>query len=219
LSWLWILLVLPSWGVVEGGSQLEISHLARSLQPGEAVLIRAESPVPLSSMQVEAFGKAFAFYPTEDGRVWEGLVGIDLETTPDDYSLSLTGSTIGGVPVEATYSLRVLDKEFPTRRLTVEETYRTEQKGVIYEHSSANPLVQALVRDLRASLEKIRTQPDRDFPILKTTNLLDCLEVVEQDIGYHLERASERGSYLGFIKKNHPELSSRAASKGSLIQP
>ena len=90
---------------------------------------------------------------------------------------------------------------------------------MIYEHSSANPLVQALVRDLRASLEKIRTQPNRDFPILKTMNLLDCLEVVEQDIGYHLERASERGSYLGFIKKNHPELSSRAASKGSLIQP
>ncbi len=101
----------------------------------------------------------------------------------------------------------------------LKETYRTEQKGVIYEHSSANPLVQALVRDLRASLEELRTQQDRDFPILKTTNLLDCLEVLEQDIGYHLERASERGSYLGFIKKNHPELSSRAASKGSLIQP
>ena len=123
MNWLLIFLAFSSWGVVEGGSQLEISHLARSLQPGEAVLIRAESAVPLSSMQVKAFGQVFAFYPTEDGRVWEGLVGIDLETTPDDYSLSLTGSTIGGVPVEATYSLRVLDKEFPTRRLTVEEKF------------------------------------------------------------------------------------------------
>ena len=118
-----MVLAFSSWGVVEGGSQLEISHLARSLQPGEAVLIRAESAVPLSSMQVKAFGKAFVFYPTEDGRVWEGLVGIDLETIPDDYSLSLTGFTIGGVPVEATYSLRVLDKEFPTRRLTVDEKF------------------------------------------------------------------------------------------------
>ncbi len=101
----------------------------------------------------------------------------------------------------------------------LKETYRTEQKGVIYEHSSANPLVQALVRELRASLEKIRTQQDGDFPILKTTNLLDCLEVMEQDIGYHLEKASERGSYLGFIKKNHPDISSTAASKDSLILP
>ena len=100
----------------------------------------------------------------------------------------------------------------------LKETYRTEQKGVIYEHSSANPLVQALFRDLRASLEKIRTQQNRDFPIPRTTDLLDCLEVVEQDIGYHLEGASERGSYLEFIKRSHPDISSKAASKGSLIQ-
>ena len=119
----WILLVLPSWAAGEDESQLEISHMARSLQPGEAVLIRAQSAVPLSSMQVKAFGKAFVFYPTEDGRVWEGLVGIDLETTPDDYSLNLTGATVAGFPVEATYFLRVLDKEFPTRRLTVDEKF------------------------------------------------------------------------------------------------
>jgi murein DD-endopeptidase MepM/ murein hydrolase activator NlpD len=118
-----ILLVLPSWGAVEDGSQLDISHRARSLQPGEAVLIRAQSAVPLSSMQVKAFGKKFLFYPAEEGRVWQGLIGIDLETTPDDYSLSLTGSTVAGLPVEATYPLRVLDKEFPTRRLTVEEKF------------------------------------------------------------------------------------------------
>ena len=95
-----ILLFLP-WGAVKGGSQLEISHLARSLQPGEAVLIKAKSAEPLSSMQVEAFGKTFLFYPSEEGRVWQGLVGIDLETTPDDYSLSLTGATASGFSVDA----------------------------------------------------------------------------------------------------------------------
>ena len=55
--------------------------------------------------------------------MWQGLIGIDLETTPDDYSLNLTGSTVAGLPVEATYPLRVLDKEFPTRRLTVQEKF------------------------------------------------------------------------------------------------
>ena len=101
----------------------------------------------------------------------------------------------------------------------LKKTYRTEQKGVIYEHNSANPLVQALLRELRNSLEKIRRGPDGHFPSLKTTHLLDCLEVVEHDIGYHLQGTSERGSYLEFIKRNHPEISSRAASRGSLIQP
>ena len=101
----------------------------------------------------------------------------------------------------------------------LKETYRTEQKGVIYEHSSANPLVQALFRDLKTSLEKIRTGQDEQLPSLKTTDLLDCLEVVEHDIGYHFERESERGSYLDFIKRNHPEIASRAASQDSLILP
>ena len=101
----------------------------------------------------------------------------------------------------------------------LKKTYRTEQKGVIYEHDSANPLVQALSRDLRAFLEKLRTGQESQLPSLKTTDLLDCLEVVEHDIGYHLEGVTERGSYLEFIKKNHPEIASRAASKGSLIQP
>ena len=55
----WILLVVPSWAAGEDESQLEISHVARSLQPGEAVLLRAHSAVSLSSMQVKAFGKAF----------------------------------------------------------------------------------------------------------------------------------------------------------------
>ncbi len=101
----------------------------------------------------------------------------------------------------------------------LKKTYRTEQKGVIYEHDSTNPLVQALSRDLRNSLEKIRAGKDDHLPSLKTTDLLDCLEVVEHDIDYHLEGESERGSYLEFIKRNHPEIASRAASKGSLIQP
>ena len=101
----------------------------------------------------------------------------------------------------------------------LKKTYRTEQKGVIYEHDSTNPLVQALSRDLRTSLEKIRTGQEGQLPSLKTTDLLDCLEVVEHDIGYHLKGVTERGSYLEFIKKNHPEIASRAASKSSLIQP
>ena len=84
-----IFLVLPSWAAGENESRLEISHRARSLQPGEAVLIRAESAVPLDSMQGRAFEKTFLLYPSGDGRVWQGLIGIDLETPPGNYQVSL----------------------------------------------------------------------------------------------------------------------------------
>lgn len=99
------------------------------------------------------------------------------------------------------------------------KTYLTEQKGVIYEHTSSNPLVQALVKDLKETLETIRAQQEDGRPTLRTADLLDCLAVVETDISYHLDSASEREGYLSFIRRNHPEISSEAASKGALIQP
>ncbi len=81
----WALLVSPAlMGAANQltPSKLEVSHVARSLQPGEVVLIRAESTVPLESMQGEAFEKTVLFSPSGDGRKWQGLIGIDLETPP-----------------------------------------------------------------------------------------------------------------------------------------
>ncbi len=89
---LWALLVSPAlMGAAHQltPSQLEVSHVARSLQPGEVVLIRAESAGPLDSMQGRAFEKTFLLYPSGDGRVWQGLIGIDLETPPGNYQVSL----------------------------------------------------------------------------------------------------------------------------------
>ncbi len=123
---LWLLLVLPAlMGAANQltPSKLEVSHLARSLQPGEVVLIRAESTVPLESMQGEAFEKTVLFSPSGDGRKWQGLIGIDLETSPGNYPVSLKGATESGSSVEARYELQVGGKDFPTRRLTVEERF------------------------------------------------------------------------------------------------
>lgn len=120
------LLGLPSWMVAANQltpSQLEVSHRARSLQPGEVVLIRAEGAVTFASMQGRAFEKTFLLYPSGDGRVWQGLIGIDLETPPGIYPVSLKGASESGSSVEARYELQVVGKDFPTRRLTVEERF------------------------------------------------------------------------------------------------
>jgi len=100
----------------------------------------------------------------------------------------------------------------------VKETYRTEQKGVIYEHTSSNPLVQALSRELREQIEALRSGKDGELPPLKTTNLLDCLEVLESDVQYHLESIPGGDHYLNFIRRNHPDTSAQSAAGGSLIQ-
>ena len=117
-------------------------------------------------------------------------------------------------------SLQTLTDDHILEAVTLlQATYRTEQKGVIYEHASNNPLVQALVRDLKEALETMRADQGGGLPILKTTNLLDCMAVVETDISYHLDTSSKRESYLSFIRRNHPEISSKASSRGTLIQP
>jgi hypothetical protein len=99
-------------------------------------------------------------------------------------------------------------------------TYQTEERGLIYEHTSANPLVQSLFRDLRDRVEAMRRVPDNaDFPLLRSNDLYDCLEVLENDIQYHLTIQSDPDSYLRFIKRNHPEAAISDPSQGGLILP
>jgi len=99
----------------------------------------------------------------------------------------------------------------------VRDTYSTEQKGIIYEHTSADPLVQPLVRELKAAIEQ-RRQVGGDRPMLKTGEVLDCLEVILTDVAYHVQRPAEVGSYLVFIRKSHPEVAAAPRSQ-SIIYP
>ena len=100
----------------------------------------------------------------------------------------------------------------------LKDTYRTESKGVIYEHTSPNPLIQALARTVRESVETARTQRQTESPPPTIDDLVDCLVVVENDIRFHLERGDEGESYLNFIKRNHPKTVSKTSSRPNLIQ-
>ena len=118
-----LLLVSFLGGAENDARQIEVSHLARSLQPGEVVLITVESQLPLKQMEGKAFEKTFLFYPTTEDTVWQGLIGIDLETSAGNYPVLMNGTTSDGVSVQHSYELQVEHKEFPTRRLTVEEKF------------------------------------------------------------------------------------------------
>jgi len=119
-----ILLLVFFLGAPENNArQVEVSHLARSLQPGEVVLMTVRSQLPLTQMEGRAFEKTFLFYPTTEETVWQGLIGIDLATTAGHYTVLLKGTTSDGASVQQSYELQVEHKEFPTRRLTVDEKF------------------------------------------------------------------------------------------------
>jgi hypothetical protein len=94
---------------------------------------------------------------------------------------------------------------------TLKATYETEQKGVIYTHTTSNPLAQALVHEAREAIESFKAELKERDESLRTGDLIDCLGVVEVDILYHLKTDSRADGYLRFIARNHPE---EAVEKG-----
>ena len=119
-----VLLALSLAVAVESGPPDLIVRLhARVYQPGEVVLAMISCPDPLASLHVEAFGRSFPGFAVDDGKNWQALIGIDLATRPGKYRLEIRGKTAAGSSAAARPEIAVLQKNFPTRHLTVEEKY------------------------------------------------------------------------------------------------
>jgi hypothetical protein len=119
------------------------------------------------------------------------------------YALDLYN--LESVIIEFAAGLRSLsDADILEAVRTVSQTYQTEEKGLIYEHRSANPLAQSLVLQLREFLEERRSPRDEEVP-LRVADILLCLEVTEDNIRFHLDPEAGRESYLRSIRRNHPD--------------
>ncbi len=99
------------------------SHQARSLHPGEVVLLSVTASAPATAVRGTAFGRDVWFARSEDPAVWRGLVGIDLNAEPGDYWVTLRVTTADDLTVESRYNLAVVSKAFDTRRLTVDPNF------------------------------------------------------------------------------------------------
>ena len=101
---------------------VEVSHRARGVQPGEVVLVSVSSPEGLASVEGTIFDRTVHFHHTEDGS-WRGLVGIDLMVEPGDHHLVLRITAADGSALTRVHRLAVTDKQYPTRHLRVEPRY------------------------------------------------------------------------------------------------
>jgi murein DD-endopeptidase MepM/ murein hydrolase activator NlpD len=99
-----------------------VSHRARGLFPGEAVLLTVEASGPLTDVRATAFDETIRFYRTEDS-AWHGLVGIDLLVQPGDHDVELRIVPVTGTSIARTYTLSVEHKAYRTRQLTVAPRY------------------------------------------------------------------------------------------------
>jgi murein DD-endopeptidase MepM/ murein hydrolase activator NlpD len=131
-------------------SEIKVTHQARSLQPGEVVLLKAQSREPLRQLTASAFERQFPLFTDEKSLAWMGLIGIDLETKPGRHTVKLRGTGAGGGTVLAEDTFTVTAKTFPTRRLTVDEKF-------------VNPPQQALAR-IREESARVRAVFDTVTP-------------------------------------------------------
>jgi len=103
-------------------AQLEVTAKSRAVQPGEIVVLTVTAAVDLDRVRVRAFGQDVAVFPASSpGRsTWEALVGIDLDVKPGTHPVSIDADA---GKLRTTYNLIVAPKRFPTRRLTVDESF------------------------------------------------------------------------------------------------
>ena len=112
----------PTQVAVPAAAHLEVTAKSRSVQPGEVVLLTVTASVDVDRLRVRAFGQDVAVFPASSSArtTWEALVGIDLDVKPGTYAVAIDADP---GKLRTTYHLIVTPKRFPTRRLTVDESF------------------------------------------------------------------------------------------------
>lgn len=122
LVWLMLgVFAVLSAGPAVAADSLDIAISARSIQPGELVVITIGAETPLDALSVRALDRmipAFRVAPSE----WRALIGLDLGAREGEHPVSVEARS-GARKLRATTVLGVRPKVFPTRRLQVDETF------------------------------------------------------------------------------------------------
>lgn len=113
----WFLALLIATTATPADS-IAIAATARSMQPGELVVLTMTAPGPADGVQLHVFNREIPVYRV-DAVTWRGLIGIDLNVRPGTYSVSVDARA-GPHQLQATYFLKVLPRRFPVRVLKVD---------------------------------------------------------------------------------------------------
>jgi hypothetical protein len=102
------------------------------------------------------------------------------------------------------------------------ETYRTEDKGVLYEKTCEDLRVEALRRELRKTIEVLRNPDNKEKGIVDPTSArlqlsaaIDCLEFIQSLAKSYLEDRSSLSGYIDFLARLFP----RQEKRGSILMP
>jgi hypothetical protein len=100
------------------------------------------------------------------------------------------------------------------------ETYKTEDKGVLYEKTSEDLRIEALRRTLRTTVEALRNpggQENRGIVDPKGEHLplsvaIDCLEIVRSIAASYIADRGSDSAYVDFLARLYPREEKRGSS-------
>ena len=102
---------------------LAISHRAKVIGPGDVVLVTVVPSAPVATVEGTAFDRRVTFWRSDAAKEWRGLVGIPLDTAAGAYDLFVQATGSAGAIATHPLTLRVQDRQFATRRLTVDPRF------------------------------------------------------------------------------------------------
>jgi murein DD-endopeptidase MepM/ murein hydrolase activator NlpD len=102
---------------------LAVSHRAKVIVPGDVVLVNVVPSARATTVEGTAFDQHVTFWRSDTGTTWRGLVGIPLDTPQGSQELLVQATDPSGAVVTSRLALRVHDKQFATRRLTVDPRF------------------------------------------------------------------------------------------------
>jgi murein DD-endopeptidase MepM/ murein hydrolase activator NlpD len=107
---------------------LKVSHAARTVAPGEVVLVDVRVASPLRDLRAQWMSHTVVFYPVTAAH-WQGLAPIDVAARPGRQTLALRATASDGRLTEQSYPITIAPRTFPARRITVDAKFVNPPSG------------------------------------------------------------------------------------------
>jgi len=133
-----------------GVDVIDIAVAARTIQPGELVVLTLTPPGDATGVVVHVFGQRMPAYRLGP-RAWQALIGIDLDRKPGRY-VAAVEARVGAATVRGEKTLVVEPHTFPTRKLRVDPDFVNPPAAVLTRIQSEA----AFIRDASSHSEPMR---------------------------------------------------------------
>ena len=100
-------------------SSVRVSFSSQSLKQGEVLLVNVTDKKGINTLSGTMFNKPVHFYKNSTGKKYTALVGIDMDTKPDRYKLTMLIEDNNGEKATKEYRIKVKPANFGTQKLTL----------------------------------------------------------------------------------------------------